>query len=161
MDSAMPDRPADGWGARRAQPKESYTLPAMNTTGYRVTYTLLGLALALIIAGSLLFIPSGDPERLPNAVENYAPREGDLVTNPIKVLIDLQAGYEASFVIDGVPIPQDEVDSIVETGRHQFTPSPGKTIERWTPGEHTVVATWIGGPSQIDTGTLVWTFRVQ
>jgi hypothetical protein len=133
----------------------------MNTTGYRVTYTLLGLALVGIIAGSLLFIPSGDPERLPDAVESYAPGNGDLVTNPIKVVIDLLADYEVRFVIDGITIPTDQVDSIIATGRHQFTPGDGKVIERWTPGDHTVVASWVGGPSSIDTGTLVWTFRVQ
>jgi hypothetical protein len=133
----------------------------MNTTGYRVTYTLLGLALVAIIAGSILFIPSGDPERLPDAVESYAPRDGDIVVNPIKVIIDLQSNYTAQFVIDGVPIPQDQVDSIVETGRYQFTPGPGKVIERWEPGDHTVVASWTGGPGSVDSGTLVWTFDVQ
>lgn len=133
----------------------------MNTTGYRVTYTLLGLALVAIIAGSILFIPSGDPERLPDAVESYAPRDGDIVVNPIKVVLDLQANYTAQFVIDGVSIPQDQVDSILETGRYQFTPSPGKVIERWSPGDHTVVASWNGGPGSVDSGTLVWTFDVQ
>ena len=133
----------------------------MNTTGYRVTYTLLGLALIAIIGVSIMFIPSGDPERLPAAVETYAPREGDIVTNPIKVLIDLKANYAASFVIDGTPIPGEEIDSIIETGRHQFVPGPGKAIERWSSGEHTVVVTWIGGQGSVDTGTLVWTFIVQ
>jgi hypothetical protein len=133
----------------------------MNTTGYRVTYTLLGLALVAIIAGSILFIPSGDPETLPDAVESYAPRDGDIVVNPIKVIIDLQSNYTAQFVIDGVSIPQDQVDSIVETGRYQFTPGPGKVIERWAPGDHTVVASWTGGPGSVDVGTLVWTFDVQ
>ncbi len=133
----------------------------MNTTGYRVTYSLLGLALIAIIGASVLFIPSGDPETLPDAVESYSPRDGDLVTNPIKVVIDLKPNYGVQFAIDGQPIPQDQVDSIVETGRHQFTPGEGKVIERWTPGDHTVVASWIGGPSQVDVGTLVWTFTVQ
>ncbi len=133
----------------------------MNTTGYRVTYTLLGLALAGIIAASILFIPSGDPESLPDAVENYAPRDGDLVTNPIKVMIDLLPNYEAVFVIDGTTIPADQVDAIPETGRYQFTPGPGKVFERWEPGEHTVVASWSGGTAGIDAGSLVWVFRVQ
>ncbi|MEZ5175768.1 MAG: hypothetical protein R2823_06135 [Acidimicrobiia bacterium] len=133
----------------------------MNTTGYRVTYSLLAVAFIAIIGASILFLPSGDPETLPDAVESYSPRDGDLVANPIKVVIDLQPGYDAQFVIDGTPIPSDEVDSIIETGRHQFSPGEGKTIVRWTPGEHTVVASWIGGPSQIDVGTLVWTFTVQ
>ncbi|MCB1245639.1 MAG: hypothetical protein KDB69_00055 [Acidimicrobiia bacterium] len=133
----------------------------MNTTGYRVTYTLLGLALAAIIAGAILFIPSGDPETLPDAVENYSPQDGDLVTNPIKVVIDLKNDYAVQLVIDGTPVPTDEVDSIPETGRHQFTPGPGKVIERWSPGEHTVVASYRGGVGDIDTGTVVWTFRIQ
>lgn len=133
----------------------------MNATGYRLTYMLLGLALIAIIGVSIMFIPSGDPETLPSAVENYSPRQGDIVTNPIKVLIDLKSNYVATFLIDGTPIPEDDVDAIVETGRHQFVPGPGKAIERWTPGEHTVVVTWIGGRGSVDTGTLVWTFTVQ
>jgi len=133
----------------------------MNTTGYRVTYSLLGLALVVIIGASILFIPSGDPETLPDAVENYSPRDGDLVTNPIKVVIDLLPNYGVQFVIDGQSIPADQVDSILETGRHQFIPGEGKVIERWSPGSHTVVASWFGGPSGIDAGTLVWTFTVQ
>ncbi len=133
----------------------------MNTTGYRVTYALLAIALAAIIGGSIFLIPAGDPEQLPAAVERYSPGEGDLVINPVKVMIDLRANYEARFVIDGVPIPQDQVNSIFATGRHEFEPGPGKVIEHWTPGEHTVVVSWIGGTLSTDTGTLVWTFRIQ
>ncbi len=133
----------------------------MNTTGYRVTYTLLAVALAAIIGGSILLIPGGDPERLPDAVERYAPGDGDLAVNPVQVMIDLQPNYTVRFVIDGITIPDDQVDAIVETGRYQFEPGPGKVIERWTPGAHTVVATWIGGERSADAGTLVWTFRVQ
>ncbi len=133
----------------------------MNTTGYRVTYTLLAIALAAIIGGSIFLIPAGDSEQLPDAVERYAPGEGDLVFNPIKVMIDLRPNYGARFIIDGVPIPDDQVNSIFETGRHEFEPGPGKVIERWTPGEHTVVVSWIGGTRSTDAGTLVWTFRVK
>lgn len=133
----------------------------MNTTGYRVTYTLLALVLLSIIGGSILFIPSGDPETLPAAVERYSPRDGDIVINPISVMIDVAPDYKVRFVIDGVPIPESQVDAIVEIGRYQFRPGPGKVIERWVPGDHTVVATWTGGIAGTDAGTLIWTFRVQ
>ncbi|MDK1019419.1 MAG: hypothetical protein QGD89_08470 [Actinomycetota bacterium] len=133
----------------------------MNTTGYRITYTLLGLVLLAIIGSSILFIPSGDPEQLPAAVDRYAPRDGDIVLNPIKVMIDVQPYYEVHFVIDGIPIPAQDMDNIVEIGRYEFIPGEGKAIERWTPGDHTVVATWTGGSAGTDVGTLVWTFRVQ
>ncbi|MGI9585859.1 MAG: hypothetical protein ACR2N7_09755 [Acidimicrobiia bacterium] len=132
----------------------------MTTTGYRIVYAMLGIALAVVIGGAILLIPGGEPDDLPPAVERYAPQDGDLVTQPIKVVLDLTANYAASFVIDGIAIPDEDVDSIVATGRHQFEPGPGKAIERWTPGDHTVVATWVGGPGSLDSGTVVWTFRV-
>ncbi len=133
----------------------------MTTTGYRIVYTLLGLAFAAVIAGAIFLIPAGDPASLPDAVESFSPGEGDLVVQPIKVVLDLQADYDARLVIDGIAIPPEQVDSIVATGRHQFEPGPGKAIEQWTPGEHTVVATYIGGPNNTDSGTIVWTFRIQ
>jgi hypothetical protein len=133
----------------------------MNTTGYRVTYTLLAVTLLAIIGGAILFIPAGDPEQLPAAVDRYAPQDGDIAINPVKVLIDVQPNYEVRFVIDGIVIPDSDVDSIVATGRYQFAPGEGKAIEQWTSGEHTVVATWIGGTAGTDAGTLVWTFRLQ
>ena len=133
----------------------------MTTTAYRIIYALLAVGLALVIGAAILFIPSGDPEQLPAAVERYSPGDGDMVTQPVKVVLDLQANYRAEFTIDGTPIPPEQVDSIIETGRHQFTPGEGKVIERWTPGDHTVVATYFGGPNEIDVGTVVWTFRVQ
>ena len=133
----------------------------MNTTGYRVTYTLLAVALLAIIGVSILFIPGGDPDQLPPAVDSYSPRDGDTAINPVKVVIDVQPNYEVRFIIDGTTIPEQDVDAIVATGRYQFEPGPGKAIESWTPGEPTVVATWIGGTAGTDAGTLVWTFRVQ
>lgn len=133
----------------------------MNTTGYRVTYTLLALALLVIIGGAILFIPSGDPDQLPAAVEHYAPQDGDTALNPVKVVIDMKPDYDVVFVIDGTSIPASDVDAIVATGRYQFEPGEGKAIEFWTPGDHTVVATWIGGTANTDAGTLVWTFTLQ
>lgn len=133
----------------------------MTTTGYRITYLLLGLAFVGIVAAAILFLPSGDPAVLPDAVESFSPGDHDIALRPVKVVVDLKPRYDVRFVIDGIPIPPEQVDSILETGRHQFEPGPGKQIEIWSSGDHTVVATYSGGPNQIDSGTVVWTFRVQ
>ena len=133
----------------------------MTTTGYRVTFALLAVALIAVIGGSVLLIPAGDPEQLPSAVERYSPRDGDIAINPVSVMIDLKPNYTAEFVIDGAPIPIDQMNAIPETGRYEFVPGPGKVIERWTSGNHTVIATWLGGPNNIDVGALVWTFQIQ
>ena len=159
----MPERYRTRTGVRLCTEgftQQSRSLTAVTTTGYRIIYLLLGVALIAIIVGAVLFIPSGDPQDLPDAVESYSPQDGDLVVQPIKVVLDLQPNYDAEFLIDGIAIPRDQVDSILATGRHQFEPGPGKAIERWSPGDHTVVATYIG-PNQLDVGTVVWTFRVQ
>lgn len=133
----------------------------MNTTGYRVTYTVLALILLAVIGMSILFIPSGDPETLPDAVERYSPHDGDIAIDPVKVVIVVKPNYDVSLIIDGTSIPPSDMDSIPAIGRYQFEPGPGKVIEQWTGGEHTVVATWIGGAAGTDSGTLVWTFRLQ
>jgi hypothetical protein len=133
----------------------------MTTTGYRIVYTILGVLFAGVVAGAIFLIPSGDEAQLPDAVESFSPGEGDLVVQPVRVVLDLRSGYEASLVIDGIPIPEDQIDAIPQTGRYQFEPAPGKVIERWTPGEHTVVATYVGGANSLDAGTIVWTFRIQ
>jgi len=132
----------------------------VTTTGYRIVYTLLGLGLAVVIGASILFLPSGDPESLPSAVENYSPKDLDIVTQPVTVLFDVKPGYAVTMTIDGIPIPLDQMDAIEATGRYQFDPGPGKVIERWAPGDHTVVATYVGGPGNVDSGTVVWTFSV-
>ena len=132
----------------------------MTTTGYRIVYTILGVLFAAVVAGSIFLIPSGDEARLPDAVESYSPGEGDLVVQPIKVILDLRPNYVATFVIDGIAIPDDQVDGILQTGRYQFEPGPGKVIEQWTPGTHTVVATY-ESERGTDVGTVVWTFRIQ
>lgn len=133
----------------------------MTTTGYRIVYLILGLLFAAIVAGAIFLIPSGDEEQLPFAVESFSPGEGDLVVQPVRVVIDLRPNYDAAFVIDGITIPPDQIDAIPQTGRYQFEPGPGKVIERWTPGSHTVVVTYEGGENRLDVGTVVWTFRVQ
>jgi len=142
-------------------PAHRRSIPPVTTTGYRITYLLLGVAFVAIVAGAILFLPSGDPADLPDAVESFSPGDQDIAIRPVRVVLDLKPGYDARFVIDGTSIPPEQVDSILETGRHQFEPGPGKAIEIWSPGDHTVVATYIGGPNQIDAGTVVWTFRLQ
>jgi hypothetical protein len=133
----------------------------MTTTGYRVTLALLSVAFIAVVGGSILLIPAGDPEQLPSAVERYSPNDGDIAINPVGVMIDLKPNYTAEFVIDGIPIPPDELNAIPETGRYEFIPGPAKTIVRWSPGSHTVVVSWLGGENNIDGGTLVWTFQIQ
>lgn len=133
----------------------------MSTTRYRILLTLLGVALIMIIVGAVILTPEGSTPRLPDAVDTYAPADGATVLRQTQVVIDLQPGYDLDLVIDGMPIPDSELDLTFETGRFVYLPGPGKTIETWSPGFHAIEATWDRTSGLPDPGSLRWSFRVQ
>jgi hypothetical protein len=133
----------------------------MSTTRYRIILLLLGLALIVVVVGAVLFSPQGSPSSYPAAVEAISPEDGDLVFANTRVVLDLEGGYRAHFVIDDIEIPDDEVRWTEQTGLHIFEPGPGKTIETWTPGFHVVAVTWDRTTGLPDPGNIRWSFRVQ
>ena len=133
----------------------------MNATRYRVVLSLLGIVFIVIVIGAVLFTPSGDPGAVPRPVDAIAPQDGALVLRQTTVMLDLEPGYRAQLTIDGTPIPETEVSFVEATGRHEYQPGPGKTIEAWSVGFHVVEATWDRTSGLPDRGSLTWNFRVQ
>ncbi len=133
----------------------------MTKTQYRVTFTLLGIALAAVVVGAVLFTPDGQGGRLPAAVESYGPTDGSQVLRQTRVEIDLLPGYTVDLVVDGVPIPAEEIDVTEATGYFAWTPGPGKTFSEWAPGLHAVEVRWDRATGLPDPGSLRWSFRTQ
>lgn len=133
----------------------------MSRTAYRVVLTLLGLAFVAVVVGTVLFAPSGEPREVPDVVVEYSPGHGDLAFGQPEILLQLQPGYRAVLVVDGRPIPEDELIWIEATGLHVYRPGPGKIIESWSPGIHTVEARWDRTDGRPDPGAFSWSFRVQ
>ncbi len=137
------------------------TIAAVSTTRYRVILSILGVVFAAIVVLAVLLAPSGDAPRLPDAVDLYSPTDGATVLRQTQVVVDLDVGYDIDLVVDGVPIPDDELDVIEETGRFVWIPGPGKTFEEWAPGLHAIEVTWERTSGLPDPGSLRWSFRVQ
>lgn len=133
----------------------------MPVNRYRITFTLLGLALALVAIGAVVFAPSGDPEIVPAALESYSPENGSTVLRQTQVQIDLPVDYDIDLVVDGVAIPADEIDRTAETGRFVWRPGENTIIPEWGPGFHTVWVRWDRVTGLPDPGEFSWTFRVQ
>ena len=135
--------------------------PTMTRTRYRVILLLLGIAFIAVVLGAVLLAPEGSPAQLPDAVDRIEPGDGELLFGQPSLVLDMASGYQASLVVDGIIIPDDQVTWTQATGLHVFDPGPGKAIESWVPGFHLVEATWDGPSTSPDPGNLTWTFRVQ
>ena len=128
---------------------------------YRISYTLLGLALAVVAIGAIVFAPSGELTDVPEVLESYSPENESTVLRQIEVEIDLPVSYELVLVIDGVTIPESEINVIEETGKFTWRPSDTTIIPEWSVGLHTVWVRWDRGTGLPDPGEWIWSFRVQ
>jgi hypothetical protein len=137
------------------------TIAAVSQTRYRIVLSLLGVTFAAIVIGAVILTPSGDAPRLPDAVDGYSPADGATVLRQTQLVIDLKPGYDIDLRVDGVPIPDSELDAVEETGRFVWIPGPGKTFEEWVPGFRAIQVTWDRTSGLPDPGELRWTFRVQ
>ncbi|MDJ0952268.1 MAG: hypothetical protein QNJ81_01190 [Acidimicrobiia bacterium] len=128
---------------------------------YRLTFTLLGLALALVAIGAVVFAPSGLESTPPDVLESYSPQDNATVLRQIGVEIDLPVDYRIDLVVDGVAIPAAEISVTEETGRFYWEPGPTTIIPEWSTGIHTVWVRWDRISGLPDPGEWIWSFRVQ
>ena len=125
-------------------------------------YLLLSAALAAVVAGVILLAPTGEETAIPAPLEAIFPAPGDTVVRQTIVEIDLPVGYEIELFVDGVQVPPDEIGFTEATGEFRWQPGPGRSMEVWPGGDHTVRVVWDrtrGG--RPDPGEYEWEFRVQ
>ncbi len=133
----------------------------MKDTNYRLIYTALALALVAVVGFAVALSPSGTPSPLPEQVEGLFPRPNDSVIRQASLEIDMQVGYEIVLFVDDIRISESEVRVQTGTNRHVWEPAPGRFLETWTPGTHTVRIEWDRAIGLPDPGSYSWTFRVR
>ena len=146
---------------------------------------VIAAGLVLIIYGFTSAVTGNDGIDRPEAIESVQPVENAIqVLQQDQIVVDLQSGYEARLVVDGVELPttiigQSEVDpntqpepgqqidlpttAVFDPGNAvlSFQPVDGALIESFDEGEHEVtVFFWPieDGPQQARAYT--WTFNV-
>ena len=73
-------------------------------------------------------------------VELQAPTPESSVLSQAQLLIDLTTSYDASFVVNGVTIPDDQLQKRPELNQVIFIPGPGKVVEKFPAGRNCVEA---------------------
>ena len=105
--------------------------------------------------------PSGE-KALPVDVEQISPEPNQL-TGPVdNVTVDLADQYTGVLVVDGVEIPEDQLDRVVGIQTVTFRPGRDKEISRFRPGQNTVVVRYWNGRLQDRPAkpfSFSWSFR--
>jgi hypothetical protein len=110
----------------------------------RIVITLIVIACIAGMAIAVAHTRRGDEEFTilgsPNVVELLAPPDESNVLSQAQIEIDLTAPYDAHLAINGVPVPDDQLQKHPELSQVVFTPGPGKVFETLPSGRNCVQA---------------------
>ncbi|HEX9504583.1 MAG TPA: hypothetical protein VGA62_01135 [Acidimicrobiia bacterium] len=130
----------------------------------RVAVVVVGLLVVLnlgvVLLNSADTSPGGHPS-LPETVQSISPERGSLTTLIDTVSVDLRDDLTGVLLIDGIEIPEDQLNRVVELGEVGFRPGPGKELVRLRTGDNTVVVLYWrqGKPRPKHPASFGWTFR--
>lgn len=139
----------------------------MNPTRWIQIAVATAVVLVVVVAISYGRVdPDPGVAARPEVVESVQPGPGDLAPRQSVIEIDLKTGYSAELWILVNPaagtwqrVPESEVTFIEGTGVLSWVPGPGRVVEEWPPGEHTIRVVWDTVTGLPDVGEYEWTFR--
>jgi hypothetical protein len=103
------------------------------------------------------------PKSLPPDIQAVSPTPNEITGLVDTVSVDLADRYTGVLVIDGIEIPEDQLDRVRSIQTVSFRPGPGKEISAFRPGENTVTVKYWDGRLQDRPATGLysysWTFR--
>ena len=90
------------------------------------------------------------------------PRNSEILRQDVTG-VDLRPGWTGVLIVNGVEIPEDQLDldNLESLGQIVFTPGEDKAVERYDAGENCVTAVvWRVEESRADSRTVDWCFNV-
>jgi len=106
----------------------------------RIAITVIVILCIAGLAVAVAHTRRGDEEFTitgsPNIVELLAPPDGSNVLAQAQIEIDLTQRYDAHLSINGVPIPDEQLQKHPELNQVLFTPGPGKVFEKLPSGQN-------------------------
>lgn len=128
-----------------------------------ITLAVLAAFAGFWFAGTQRAVETPVSQRDP-AVEAVEPADGSPVAvRQARIGIDLTIGHEAVLEIQGVEIPDDQLDRNAPLNQVYFQPGEGKIIEEFAPGPVSATAIiWneLDGETREEGHSFTWTFRV-
>jgi hypothetical protein len=118
-------------------------------------------ALNLVIFGLSSSDTSPEGRTLPNTIDSLTPAPGELIRLQDTIGADLRDDLTGVLLLDGVEIPEDQLDRVVPLAIVSFRPGPDQDLERFEAGEHTLtVLHWPQGKARpANPDSYSWSFR--
>jgi len=146
-------------------PSEPPVKPRLVKHPWRVAI-VIGSLLVLANLGILLLASTDTSQSslqpLPNEIESISPERGALTPLIDTITVDLRDDMSGVLVVDGVEIPEDQLERVVGLQQVIFRPGAGKEIPRFRGGDNSVVVKYWRGRLQdrpANPYTFGWTFR--
>lgn len=121
---------------------------------------LPGLVLVMaggVVAATLVGGGGGNPES--QVIDELIPGEDDTVLLQHRVGVVLEVGWDASLVVNGTPIPEEQHDRTLELGHVFFQPGETKVLQSLQPGENCVTANfWLQASGPEESFARSWCF---
>ena len=151
-----------------APPRSDRSAPTRGRPAFAHPWRVVTVVVAMLVLVNLgvVLLRSTDTSStangaLPTMIESVAPGNGEIVRTTDTIAVDLDDGYTGVIAIDRAEVPEDQIERVGPLGQITFRPGPGKDIEQFSPGVHTVtVSYW---PQTKDRpprpATYTWTFK--
>jgi hypothetical protein len=143
------------------------TTPVYSTRFKLLAAALLALAIAAFVGAYLTFAQGEDDPVLRSGgqneyVEALIPERNSQVPQQTTVGIDLATGWTGVLVINGVEIPEDQLNVTEELGLVEYTPADGLAVEQLEGGQNCVTAVvWRLSEGRDEGGrNVTWCFEV-
>ncbi len=126
---------------------------------------LIMTLIAAVAVGGIVFAFSGptqdDGVTKPAAIESVFPVAGNLELRQVRISADLAPGYTGYLAIDGVEVPEDDIQFVLALNTVTLQPQPGSDFEQLGEGTHcaTVFYRQIGQP-RANSSAYRWCFRL-
>lgn len=125
---------------------------------------LLSLVVAIGVVGiawAFASNPSDPQVHFVTGVEGVYPPSGALDVRQVRIGIDLAPGYTGVLQVDGVEIPEDQLDRVDPLNQIFYTPGVGKETGRLSPGRHCATALfWRVTETRASARSTEWCFGV-
>jgi hypothetical protein len=96
-----------------------------------------------------------------SAIHLIVPSEGDLDLRQARIGVEIDAAWTGVLQIDGVEIPEDQVQRVVGLNQIYYTPGPGKETGALAPGRHCATAfVWRINQTRDQGHPFSWCFNV-